>query len=90
MDERGWTEYRLHKESGVPQSTLSNMFKRDTAPTIPTLESICKAFGLTLSQFFSSGDEAVELSPEQREMLDKWNALTSEQKKSLLQLLNNM
>jgi len=79
------------KEAGQNTDYTRNQgFRNPLYPTIPTLESICKAFGLTLSQFFSSGDEAVELSPEQREMLDKWNALTSEQKKSLLQLLNNM
>ena len=90
LNERSWTEYKLYKVSGVAQSTLSNMFKRNTSPTIPILESICKGFGITLSQFFSSDGDAVELLPEQREMLEKWNALTQEQKSALLHLLNNM
>mgnify|MGYP002383622769 CR=1 FL=1 len=51
MEERGWTDYRLAMESGLSHSTVSNMFKRNNAPTIPTLEAICKAFGITLSQF---------------------------------------
>ena len=53
MELRGWTDYRLAKEAGLSHSTVTNIFKRNNAPTIPTLESICKAFGITLSQFFS-------------------------------------
>ena len=37
MEERGWTDYRLAKESGLSHSTISNMFKRNNAPSIPTL-----------------------------------------------------
>ena len=28
MAERGWTAYRLAKESGLSESTLANIFKR--------------------------------------------------------------
>ena len=44
MDERGWTEYRLAKESGLAQSTITNMFNRNNAPTFSTLEAICGAY----------------------------------------------
>ena len=90
LDERSWSEYKLSKASGVSQSTLSNMFKRNNAPTIPTLESICEGFGITLSQFFSTGDDAIKRSPEQREMIDCWSTLTKEQKEILLQLIKKM
>ena len=43
MDQRGWTVYRLGKESGISQSTLAHVFRRDSAPTIATLEIICRA-----------------------------------------------
>ena len=41
--ERGWSIYRLSVESDLPQSTLINMFNRETQPSIATLEAICKA-----------------------------------------------
>ena len=53
MKQRNWSEYRLVKESGLPPSTISNIFHRNTLPPIPTLEAICNTFGLTLSQFIS-------------------------------------
>lgn len=54
MEERGWSEYRLAQKAGLSQSAISNLFRRHTLPSIPTLEAICNGFGLTLSQFFCS------------------------------------
>ena len=57
MQERNWTIYRLAKESGLSQTTISNIFKRNNEPSIPTLKRLCGAFGITMSQFFrGSGD----------------------------------
>ena len=88
MEERGWTEYRLAKETGLSQSTLSNMFNRNTMPTLPTLENICTAFGVTMSQFFTDGN-TVELSDEQMVLFNKWSCLTDEQKKLVMDIINN-
>lgn len=86
MAERQWSEYRLALESGLSQSTISNIFSRNTTPSISTLESICKGFGITLAQFFAEGDW-VELTPEQHEMFDAWSSLTAAQKEALRQLI---
>lgn len=90
MNEREWSEYRLAKETGLSQSTISNMFHRNTSPTIPTLQTICTSFGLSLAQFFSEGKTAVELSEEQQELFMKWSNLTKEQKKLLFDLIKQM
>ncbi len=90
MDERGWTEYRLAKESGLSASTISNMFKRNNAPTLLTLEDICKAFGITLVQFFAEGDAACALTEEQKNLFAKWSTLSDDQKKVLFDLMNIM
>lgn len=90
MDERGWTEYRLAKEAKLSQSTIANIFRRDNAPTLPTLEAVCKAFGITLAQFFSEGNDSIELTEEQSELFKRWNTLSDEQKKLLLALMNTM
>lgn len=90
MDERGWSEYRLSKEANLSQSTISNIFKRNNAPTISTLEAVCKAFGITLAQFFSEGKNPIELSEEQWELFKKWNKLTDEKKRVLFELMNIM
>ena len=86
MSERNWTEYRLAKESGLSQSTISNLFARNNLPSIPTLEIIGRAFGITLAQFFADGS-FVELTEEQREFFDRWAALKPEQKRLLDELI---
>ena len=89
-DERGWSNYKLAKETGISQTTIGHMFTRNTQPSIATLESICNGFGITLSQFFSDENGMVSLSEEQRELLDKWSTIPQEQKNALLELLKKM
>lgn len=89
MAERGWTAYRLAKESGLSESTLANIFKRNTVPSISTLESVCSAFGVSLAQFFAES-EMVELTPELKELFDNWVSLAPEQKQAVLQMLRMM
>lgn len=89
MKERNWTAYRLAKEAGLPQSTITNLFKRSTTPSIPTLETICKGFGITMAQFFAEGD-FVELSEEQRKFFDDWAVLSREDKLLVEQLVRKL
>lgn len=87
--DRGWTEYRLVKESGLAASTIANIYHRNTVPSVPTIEILCKAFGITLSQFFST-DDVISLSEEQTVLLKAWSSISEEQRASVLQLLNSM
>jgi len=89
MQERDWSEYRLAIASGLSQSTVANIFNRNTTPSVATLESICAGFGITLSQFFAEGD-MVELTAEQKEMFVAWSTLTKEQKNVINNLINIM
>lgn len=89
MDERGWSMYKLSKESGLSESTIHNVFRRHTSPSIETLDIICKGFGITLAQFFAEG-EMVEMTPELKEIFDVWVYLTIEQKTAIKQMLKAM
>ena len=87
MELRGWTDYRLAKEAGLSHSTVTNMFNRSNAPTLPTLEAVCRAFGITLSQFFEDFEDNETLQ-EQRLLFSKWSTFTPEQRKILLDLMD--
>ena len=87
---RGWTEYQLAERSGLPQSTISSWYKKGMTPSFSSLEKICEAFGLTLSQFFADGEDRLALTPAQRTLLDKWSRLTPGQQTSLLALMDAM
>ena len=89
LKERGWTTYKLSTESGLSHTTLANVFRRNTVPSISTLEKICAGFGITLSQFFAEG-EMVELTPELKQLFDKWVNLTAKQKDAVIQMMDAM
>lgn len=89
MEERGWTVYRLAKESGVSWSTIRNMFDRNTEPTVPTVEALCNGLGITLEELLL-GEGFTALDDEQKDLLSKWSTLTAENKKIMLALLNKL
>lgn len=89
LNERGWSEYKLAKRCGLSESTVANIFRRNTVPSIATLKTICSGFGITMSQFFAEGD-MVEITPELKELFENWVNLTPEQKKAANQMLKAM
>lgn len=88
--ERGWSEYRLSVESGIPQSTISSWYKKEILPTIPSLQRICDAYHITLSQFFADEEETVTLTEKQQELLRCWNCLNEEQQNNILNLIQSI
>jgi len=88
--DRGWTEYQLAERSGLPQSTISSWYRKNMIPTVPSLEKICDAFGITLSQMFAEGDTPVSLTPSQKKLLENWSRLTPEVQDALLELMNKI
>lgn len=89
-EERGWTEYQLAEHSGLPQSTISSWYRKNMVPTIPSLEKICSAFGITLSQLFAEGDMPVSLTKSQQKLLERWARLSEEQQAVVLALIDKM
>ena len=89
-EERGWTEYQLADYAGLPQSTISSWYRKNIVPTIPSLEKICAAFGITLSQFFATGDSTVSLTASQQKLLAYRTRLSSDQQSAVLALLDTM
>lgn len=89
--EKGWTEYELSERAGLTQSTISSWYRKNLIPSIPSLERICEAFGITLSQFFSGFDNISEtITTEQMDILKRWNKMTKEQQKILADFLDSI
>ncbi len=87
---RGWTEYQLSERSGLPQSTISSWYRKNMVPTVPSLEKICDAFGITLSQLFAGDDTPITLTAKQKEILQRWDRLSEEQQEVIFQLIDKM
>ena len=89
-DQKGWSEYQLATESGLTQSTISSWYRKDLLPSIPSLEKICNAFGITLSQFFSENEEPYVLTDTQRQLLEASTVLTEEQQLALIEFIKTL
>lgn len=83
IKDRGWSRYRLSKECGLGESTISNMFARNTVPSLSTLESICNGLNISLAEFFSDG-KLVELDDELQTLFKLYSTLSPEQKKIIV------
>lgn len=83
--QKNWTEYQLAEHSGLTQSTISSWYRKNMYPTIPSLEKICTAFGITLSQFFAEETDTFSITPLQKELLLEISHFSDEQQHALLE-----
>ncbi len=86
---RNWSEYTLAKNADLTQSTISTWYRKGLQPSVASLEKICTAFGITLSQFFAEKNTTVH-SDRREELVSLWERLNPTQREAVLQLLRNM
>ena len=94
MKQRGWTTYRLAKESGLSYSSLNNLIVRNNMPTISTLMKICGGLGVSMSEFFAddlpSCNDSAPLRSDERELLEKYNRLSRSDKALLIAYITGL
>ena len=49
---RDMSKYRLSQLTGISQSSIGKIIAKESLPTMPTVEKICDALGVTMAQFF--------------------------------------
>ncbi len=87
-EEKGWSEYKLSVESGIPQSTISSWFRKKAQPSVQSLQAICDACGITLSQFFNDTTHPCSyLTDRQQKLLAGFAHLDNEQQGALIRFL---
>lgn len=90
-EERHWSEYQLAEKSGLTQSTISSWYRKNLVPSVPSLEKICDAFGITLSQFFMKSDEnTTHLTRSQQDLIELTAKLSPEQHQALITFLKSL
>lgn len=89
MDER-WMDYlSICAGTKLSQTTISNIFKRNNQPSIPTVNAICDACGITLAQFFAEDDPANTLNA-RSEFDNSVAALKEDQREALAAFIKTM
>ena len=94
LKDRGWTIYKLAKETGLAYSTIVNPMKRNTAYPVPTIEKICVALGITVADFLE-GRREVEytgavLSYDEQNVVELYRRLSKKNKTLVLGFIQGL
>ncbi|EFE93797.1 helix-turn-helix domain-containing protein [Serratia odorifera] len=66
--QRGWSLEALAQQTGISRATLSRIERMETSPTASLLNTLCAAYGLTMSRLLSELDnEPPELLSRQQQ-----------------------
>lgn len=90
--ERNLSQYKLAEKADVSQSFLSALEAGKKSPTVETLEKICRALGISLSEFFSRGNPRLfpNLPPYISSLIDELRELTPEQISHLSEFIRSL
>ena len=83
------SKYRLAQLTGIAQSSLGRIIANEITPSLQTLEKICSALDVTLSQFFQDEKEN-HLTDKQNEVMEIWNDLSADEQAVVLAMLRGL
>ena len=88
---RGWSVYRLAKESGIPQSTIATWYQKNLYPPVDKIETLCQVFHISLAEFFTVPEDGADshhaLTAQEQLLLQGWTNLSDQQKQAVLSLI---
>lgn len=91
MKKQGLSRYQLAKMAGLSQSTIANMYQRNTIPSVATIETLCEVFDISLPQFFAQKDDQFfQMTEKQKEAMDLYLLLDDDQQEAILTIMKNM
>ena len=87
QNQRNWSTNKLANESGVSLATIISWYTKNATPSLKMLGSICDAFGITLAEFFNESSTRIELTEEEKALLDEWVLLSPKEKEIVFSLI---
>ncbi len=88
--ERNWSYYQLAKASDITYSTLNTMMNKQNMPSLPTLQKLCRGFGISVAEFFEPGQSQHGLTDEQALCLSLFTSLSSKDRQLALAYLKGL
>ena len=87
LEKRGWSLYKLAKESGIYETTVYDWFnEKHFTPSAQSIEYICAALNISQAEFYSGIDET-NLSDEQLRLLELFAKVPAKKHKVVFDLL---
>ena len=78
LKDKGWSRYKLSQEMGVTDTQVKRLLERETYPNLQTIVSVCRAFDMTVGDFFSfdtSKTYGTNLTPSDMDLIEKKHRL---------------
>jgi len=90
INKRGWSLYRLAKETGIHATTVYDWFNDNHfTPSRKSIEIICAAMDVSVAEFFS-GIEENQLNDEQILLLELFSKVPQNKKQFVFDLLRTL
>ena len=87
MKKRGWSKYKLSKETGIYITTINDWFnEKQYTPSRDSIVSVCEAMGITLAEFYG-GIEEHDLSEDQLRLLSLYATVPTIRKKLIFEFM---
>ena len=83
---KGFSMYKLHKESGLSQGHISELEKGKNQPTIETLQRLLTPMGISLAEFFNEDEDVSYLNDREKELVAAFRAMPDDSAELYLQL----
>lgn len=89
-EERNWSYYQLAKASGITYSTLNTMINKQNMPSLPTLQKLCRGFGISITDFFEPDRSLTGLTEDQAQCLTLFTSLPDKDRQLALAYLKGL
>ena len=90
MEQRGITRYKLAKDSGINNLTLTTILNERSTISWQNINKICKAMGISFLDFFA----LVDLDPTQRTSADfpflEWEARSADHERLVVKIMKDI
>ncbi|MBQ7784237.1 MAG: helix-turn-helix transcriptional regulator [Oscillospiraceae bacterium] len=74
---KGFTIYKLSKETDISQNHISAIKNDKRQPTIDTLERMIAPLGISLSELFNQNKDISFLSEDERQLVENYRSMPS-------------
>ncbi len=88
--ERGYSISKLSEEANLSENTLKYVYKKKSFPTLQTLLHLCRAFGISLWQFFLFQEVPLQFSFEEFDLLKNYEKLSEHSRRLIAELVKYM
>ena len=89
LDKKNISCYKLSKETGIPQSSLSDYKTGKTEPTAKNISILADYFGVTVDDLLREDAPApgIEVTPDEEILLDLFRQVPADKRELVMQMI---